>query len=111
MITSILINVVVLLVLNFIAYKRGWSDGQKTMIRKMAENPDTMMDAFKQIKELEIAESATEVEVESHNDSVYIYNKETKLFLGQGIDLDDAMKTVCERFPDKAFWCNDDVKA
>lgn len=111
MITSILLNVVILLVINFWSYKRGWRDGQKNMISKMAENPDVMLSAFKQIKELEIAESATEVEAEKHNNLVYIYNKETKLFLGQGHDLDDAMRVVCERFPDQAFWCNDESAA
>jgi len=108
---AFIINFVIVFALNFWSYKRGWQAGQQNMIRKMADNPDAMMDAFKQIKELELLELSTEVEIEHYNNCVYVYNKETKLFLGQGSDLDDAMKTVCERFPDQAFRCDDESLA
>ena len=105
---SIFITFVCLLIINFWSYQRGWKAGQQHMIHKMASDPDTMLEAFQKIKAIEIADSATEVEVELNNNLYYIYNKETKLFLGQGSSLEDAMQIVCERFPNQSFWCDDE---
>lgn len=108
MMSAFLINVAVVFVLNFWSYKKGWRDRERSMIHNMAANPDVMLEALNKVKELDIAESATEVEVEVNDNCFYIYNKESKLFLGQGPSLDDAMETVCHRFPDQAFWCDDE---
>ena len=108
MIMPFFITLVCLVIINFWSYYRGWQAGQQNMIHKMADNPDIMLEAFQKIKDLEIEEEATEVEVETNNNLFYIYNKETKLFLGQGTSLEDAMQIVCERFPNQAFWCDDE---
>ena len=35
----------------------------------------------------------------------YAYAADSSEYLGQGTTLDDALKMVADRFPNKKFWC------
>lgn len=77
------------------------------MKRNISENPDELIASIQQIKQLseEVNEmkEGIEVVVEQHNNRFFVYNKSSHLFLGQGESIDDAMKTVTERFPNQVF--------
>lgn len=100
--TSMILNLILSFLVIYLAYKQGWRDRERHMIRNMAENPDIMLEALQKVKELE-RKDMTEVVVEEDGPQFFVYNKQTHQFLGQGPSVDDAMMVVCERFPDQYF--------
>lgn len=80
---------------------------KRHIANNIAEDPDRVINAIKQIKdiqdEMDDLNEPTEVLIEQHKDSFFVYNKQTSLFLGQGNSVDDAMKVVTERFPHTMF--------
>lgn len=90
----------------FYGYRKGWQARQLDMVNKMASDPDVMLEALMKVKMLQA--DKTEVYLEEAKDTVFVYNKETHQFLGQGPDIDSAMQVVCERFPDQYFFYEDE---
>ena len=76
----------------------------------MADDPDSMIAHLHRIKEIKEVQDQEQIEViiEQHKDNFFVYNKQTKLFLGQGSTIDNAMQTVAERFPDQVF-CHEET--
>ena len=94
-----------------IIYGIGFYSGRRYMIQKftnmMHEQTDEMiirLQMIKQLDDMDEEEIQTEVVVEQHNDSYFVYNKSTKMFLGQGPSVDEAMTAVIKRFPGQAFF-------
>lgn len=97
------------IILQLVSFFMGFFIGQhflkKEVARNIVDDPDKFINAIHDIKCLQnvLDEDLTEVTVENHIDSFYIYDKETSLFLGQGSTLEDAMTAVTDRFPNTKF--------
>lgn len=102
---------IVFFIVDVIMYTLGFYAGRKYMINRyakiMSEDTDNMIEHLKNIQKIKMLEdesSQTEVVVEQHNNSYFVYNKETHLFLGQGTSVDEAMKIVTDRYPNQVFF-------
>jgi hypothetical protein len=101
----------VLLLLLAAFFACGYLYGQyvltQRMTQRLSNDPDSIINMIMKIKEkneeLEKVGEPVEVVIEESNNSYFVYNKETHLFLGQGPTVDDAMKIVTERFPSSVF--------
>ena len=101
----------VLLFLLAVCFASGYLYGQyilkQRMTQRLSDDPDGIISMIMKIKEkneeIEKIGEPVEVVIEESNNSYFVYNKETKLFLGQGPTVDDAMKIVTERFPSSVF--------
>lgn len=97
-------------IVNAIIYGLGFYAGRQYMIktyaRLMVEDTEGMIEHLKNVQKIKIVEDEdnfTEVLVEHRDNSYYVYNKATSLFLGQGKSIDEAMQIVTERYPNQAF--------
>ena len=70
------------------------------VVRKMAE--DTLDEKLKEGLE-KLKEKIIPSRIERVNGMLYLYNKETEEFLGQGKDMQELNDVVKARFPDKLF--------
>lgn len=90
------------------SYLLGVNHARKSLFKNITEDPDRIIGIINQIKSIQEAgeelPDSTEVYFEQHNDQFFVYNKATNLYLGQGSNIDDAMKTVTARFPTQQFF-------
>lgn len=80
----------------------------------ISENPERTIETLKKIQELNRQERLADesgapaeailVQKEEQQGLVYLFNKETDQFLGQGKTIEDALKQASSRFPNKIFW-------
>ncbi len=98
-----------------IGFLIGWHLRALTILRNMTEKPDEMINLLKQLKDLSdqeerIGESITddliELELETHSNMLYAYNKMTGQFIAQGTSEEELFESAKKRFPDKKFWRN-----
>jgi predicted DNA-binding protein YlxM (UPF0122 family) len=47
--------------------------------------------------------SVIHIDIEKHNETLFVYNKNTKEFMGQGKSRKDLENNLAKRFPDKRF--------
>ena len=100
---------IILLLLAFaIGYVIGWMLQGRKLLRNLLSNPDNMirlLEAYKQAEAVdnEAKTGVTEVAVEQHNDTYFLYAKSTNEFLGQGASLEEALNDLRLRFPNKVF--------
>ena len=69
-----------------------------------------MLEKIKKINEEEQQESrglikGIEIKPEQVGNMWYAYSADDSQYLGQGPTLDEALKMVADRFPNKKFWC------
>lgn len=78
----------------------------KQFSRIMADDTESMIEHLYEIQRIkeQFNDDQTEVIIEHHNNSYFVYNKTTSLFLGQGSSIDEAMEIVTNRFPDRVFF-------
>lgn len=85
-------------------YMVGMAKAKQQLSMNIIENPDRIIAIIQEIKkkneEFEELENI-EVEIEKYNDQFFVYNKKTRLFLGQGSTSESALSVVRDRFPDK----------
>lgn len=100
---------IVFLILAFsIGWTIGWVWHGRKLLRNLLSNPDNMirlLEAYKQAEVLdkEAETGVTEVAVEQHNNTYFLYAKSTNEFLGQGPSLEEALEGLRIRFPNKIF--------
>jgi Holliday junction resolvasome RuvABC endonuclease subunit len=76
---------------------------KRRMVKNIVENPEGLIRMITEVnknyneamEELE----PTEIIIEEHKDSFFVYNKKTNQFLGQGRSHEAALSVVKERFP------------
>jgi hypothetical protein len=90
----------------------GWFARGIVIISNLARDPDHIIKMLEQIKKINqeeelgnnTADGGVEVEPEQVGNVWYAYEKDTGQFLAQGTSLEDAIKSACDRFPEKTFW-------
>ena len=108
-----LMDFITILVIAVIAMWIGWHLRGIVILANLAEDPDRvigMLEKIKKINEEEQQESkgvlpGVEIKPEQVGNMWYAYAADNNQFLGQGPTLEDALKMVADRFPDKKFWC------
>ena len=65
----------------------------------------------KQVEEHEQqeAENLTHIIIEKHNDTFFVYDRDTKTFMAQGNTKDEVEEVLKKRFPDKRFACSEKI--
>lgn len=106
---NLITPVIVCFICTYVGYYLGIARAKQELAQNIIDDPDRIIAIINQIKELhgndlESDEQCTEVYVEQHNDKFFVYDKTNSLFLGQGESVDDAMKTVSNRFPNQVFF-------
>ncbi len=102
------------IVVFIIAMYIGWHLRGVVFLANLSENPDRVIKMLERIKQINAEEAAgnvmadggVEVTAEHVQGYWYAYSKENGQFLGQGPTFEAALKSACERFPGKKFWCN-----
>lgn len=91
----------------------GWHARGIILLYKLSRNPEATIQLLEELKALNASEAkeqtttdAIELTVESVKGLVYLFDKNTDRFIGQGATLAEAMQMAKERFPNKTFWCN-----
>ena len=108
-----LMDFITLIVVAVIAMWIGWHLRGIVILANLAEDPDRvigMLEKIKEINEEEAKESkgllkGIEIKPEQVGNMWYAYSADNNQFLGQGPTLDEALKMVADRFPNKKFWC------
>jgi hypothetical protein len=108
-----LMDFIALIVVAVIAMWIGWHLRGIVILANLAEDPDRVIGMLKKIKEINEEEakeakskqSGVEIKPEQVGNMWYAYAADNDQFLGQGPTLEDALKMVADRFPDKKFWC------
>lgn len=98
--------VIVCFICTYVGYYFGLARAKHELAQNIIDDPDRIIAIINELKELneDVTDVGTEVYVEQHNDRFFVYNKTNSLYLGQGLSVDDAMKTVTNRFPDQVFF-------
>lgn len=102
-----------ILVVVVLAMWVGWHVRGIVMLANLSENPDRVIKMLQEIKRINEQEKqevqskviGVEIKPERVGNMWYAYAADNDQFLGQGPTLDDALKMVKDRFPDKKFWC------
>ena len=87
----------------------GWIKASKSMLDRILEKPETMMELLKKYKDSKddvdsiSANGIREIEVQNEKGSFYLYAKDNGEFLGQGNTLEEALEIVRKRFPGQNF--------
>jgi len=91
----------------------GWHARGIVLLYKLSRDPQATIMLLEELKDLhENGESQPantaeiELTVETVKGLVYLFDKDTDRFIGQGATLAEALKMANERFPNKTFWCN-----
>ena len=87
-------------------YMVGMAKAKQQLSMNIIENPDRIIEIIQELKKKnkefeELENIEVEVEIEKYNNQFFVYNKKTRLFLGQGSTSESALLVVKERFPDK----------
>lgn len=94
-------------------YLTGTIRARRHIAQFMADDPDSLIEILNNIKHLneegEELDEGTEVSIDCIDQKVFVYNKKTNLFLGQGKTVEDALMAVGERFPGQKFWYYEDI--
>jgi len=104
---------ITLIVVAVIAMWIGWHVRGIVILANLADDPDRIIGMLKKIKEINEEEAkeakgvlpGVEIKPEQVGNTWYAYAADSNQFLGQGSTLDEALKMVADRFPDKKFWC------
>jgi hypothetical protein len=110
---ELLMDFITILVIAVIAMWIGWHVRGIVILANLAEDPDRiirMLEKIKKINEEEQFESkgkltGIEIKPEQVGNTWYAYAADDSQYLGQGPTLEDALKMVADRFPNKKFWC------
>ncbi len=98
-----------------IGFLIGWHLRAFTIMKNMVDKPDEMIKLLTQLKELSEQEERfgepvtvelIELELETHSDTLYAYDKLTGQFIAQGSNEQELLESAKKRFPDKKFWKN-----
>lgn len=73
----------------------GWNVHERFMDRRVSE----VMQAVNK----SLSKDVIHIDIEKHNDMIYIYNKQDKTFMAQGKDRDEVEAALAEKFPGKRF--------
>lgn len=101
------------IVVAVIAMWVGWHLRGIVILANLSEDPDRVIKMLEKIKEINQEEHqelkgklvGIEIKPEQVGNMWYAYAADDNQFLGQGPTLDDALKMVSDRFPNKKFWC------
>lgn len=100
------------IILAVVAFYAGWHLRGVILLANLAVNPDRVIKMLEQIKKINEAEAkgeefqdSIEIESEQVGNVWYAYAKESGQFLAQGNSFEDAVKTACDLYPEKTFWC------
>lgn len=102
-----------IIVVAVIAMWIGWHLRGIVILANLSENPDRVIGMLEKIKKIneeeqqEFTENITGIEIkpERVGNEWFAYTATDNQFLGQGPTLEDALKMVADRFPNKKFWC------
>lgn len=91
-------------------YMLGVIRTKRQLSMNIIDDPDRIISIIQEIKrkneEFDQLSEPTEVLIEQHDDRFFVYNRTTKLFLGQGATPELALSVVQDRFPDQEFKIN-----
>jgi len=106
-----LFDLVPYIIVSVIAYQAGKHVAMFLMSQNFANDPDSMIDMLKQIKDINnaidhygMAEDASPMQVERVGDQVYAYDTHSGEFLAQATSLELLLNAVNQRFPNKKFF-------
>jgi hypothetical protein len=54
-------------------------------------------------------QNLTHIVIEKHNDTFFVYDKETNRFMAQGTTKDEVEEVLKQRFPEKRFACSEKI--
>jgi len=103
---NLITPVIVCFICTYVGFYLGVARTKQELAQNIVDDPDRIIAIINELKQLneDVTDVGTEVYVEQHNDRFFVYNKTNSLYLGQGLSVDDAMKTVTNRFPDQVFF-------
>jgi hypothetical protein len=94
----------------------GWHARGIVILYKLSRDPRATQKLLEELKAINDSEDGNpsvptdpttiELKVEANKGLIYLFDKETDRFIGQGPTVADALKMARERFPNKTFWCN-----
>jgi hypothetical protein len=77
----------------------GWYARERHSKRQV----DMFMKKMDSVVHEEVSEHFIQINIEKHNDVLYIYNKETNTFMAQGKTKQEVEKILGDKFPNKKF--------
>lgn len=77
----------------------GWFARERHAIRTL----DRLLTEVEESISEEVNDSIIPIIIEKHNNILFVYNKDTNEFMGQGETRLDLEKTLNQRYPDKKF--------
>ena len=95
MIEDLLLSLLVNVIVFYAGYRWGMHQAIIRLITNYVSNPKELDKAFKQLVELNNdVKDHIDVVAEWHENTVYLYRKDTHEFMGQGSSVDQAMDQV-----------------
>lgn len=89
-------------------YVLGVSYAKRDIIKKMADNPESLIATLRKIQSLsdEVEEMKLGIELyaEERDNVWFLYNKKTNNFVAQGPTIEKALAVAHERFPGQVFF-------
>jgi hypothetical protein len=93
------IGVIVLTIVYFAGFKRGYDHREKLAVQKL----DSLMEYMEQEEE----ENTIRIKLELSNGVFYVYKEDDDTFMGQGKTKQEITDVLNARFPQKRFTANE----
>ena len=77
----------------------GWHQREQWAKKKV----DSLLDQLNTSLDKQISESQIQIKIEKHNDVLYVFNKETDEFMGQGKTRKELEDSLMVKYPNKVF--------
>ncbi len=101
-------DILILVVSGVLVWLHGIGLGWKMRERHATKQIDSFMKQVDEQVEEKISNSMIRINIEKHNDTFYVYNKDNNDFMGQGTSKQELEKILSERFPNKKFMADSD---
>jgi hypothetical protein len=94
---------ILLVVYTFIVWLGGAVSGWKAREEHAKQITEKLLDRLQESSEQD--EESIQITIEKHNNTFYVYDRETNEFMAQGSTKDEVETNLRKRYPGKSFGC------
>ena len=96
-------ELILLVVYTFIVWLGGAVSGWKAREEHAKQITEKLLDRLQESSEQD--EESIQITIEKHNNTFYVYDRETNEFMAQGSTKDEVETNLRKRYPGKSFGC------
>jgi len=96
-------ELILLVVYTFIVWLGGAVSGWKAREEHAKQITEKLLDRLQESSEQD--EDSIQITIEKHNNTFYVYHRETNEFMAQGSSKDEVETNLRKRYPGKSFGC------